>query len=154
MPTVFAFSRCLRLFPDRVSSPSLVKPDVRISRMRLANENMPSLTAGISSSTPDVPEHTREAIRRLRNIRISESSPCASEHATFASDQSLPPKVSVAIAQFFLIYTNYPKSRDKMLLSQLHSDQSFLQAFFSSFNGGIIYTGRIAVNIIAVGPCS
>ena len=84
-PPAFAFSRCLNLNPTCVSIPLLVKPDMRILRIRLTDENMPSPTAGVSSSAPDVPDHTHDVICRLRNVRISQSSPCASDSATLAA---------------------------------------------------------------------
>ena len=111
LPPAFANCRCLRLFLNHDYSPPLVKPDVWISCIRLADEGMPSPAAGISSLTPDVPDHTHDVICRLGNVRISQSSPCVSDHVTFASVQQLPRKVSAAMAPHLVRQHPNPERR-------------------------------------------
>ena len=41
LPAAFALCRCLSLCHSRVSTPPLIEPDVRVSRIRLSDEIMP-----------------------------------------------------------------------------------------------------------------
>ncbi len=52
LPAAFATCRCLNLVPRCVSSPPLIKPDVRFSRIRLSVKIMPSPSEGSVASTP------------------------------------------------------------------------------------------------------
>ena len=66
----------------RVSSPPLIKPDVRISRIRLSDEIMPSRSEGPLSSASGSRGRNLSAASRPGSARSPRTSPCASDRAT------------------------------------------------------------------------
>ncbi len=68
-----------------VSTPLLIEPDVRISRIRLSAAIMPSPTEGLRSSAQGASGRSGSTAIRRRSARIFPPSPCASAGTTVAA---------------------------------------------------------------------
>ena len=75
---------------DCVSSPPLIKPDVRISRIRLSDEIMPSHSEGPWSFASGARGCIRHAASRPGSAQSSRPSPCAFDRATGVAAYQLP----------------------------------------------------------------